>query len=157
MSARRHRQVGVVVIASLFVIVIGGCASARGRQETQSFALNAASSRSEDNWKLGVGGVRLTSAQLASTNAWWTADAVSRLRPDFLRGSTREPRTGPPEIALYLNGARAGDASTLNSIPLFEVREIIFLHPIEARAQFGSSCYCANGALLVTTRTVHDR
>lgn len=157
MSARRHRQVGVLVVASLFVIVIGGCASAPVRSEAPSSAHDAASASSEDSWKFRVGGARLTGSQLASTNAWWTAEAVSRLRPDFLRGSTRGPLTGRPEIAVYLNGAHAGDASMLNSIPLLEVREIVFLHPFEARAQFGPSCPCANGAILVTTRTVRDR
>jgi hypothetical protein len=155
MSAR-HRQVGVLVVALLFVMVISGCASARVRQEPADFSLDAASASSEDSWKLRVGGARLTSSQLESTNAWWTAEAVSRLRPDFLRGSTRGPLTGRPEIAVYLNGARAGDASMLNSIPLHEVREIVFLQPFEARAQFGPSCPCANGAILVTTRTVRD-
>ena len=155
MSARRH-PVGVLAVVSLFTMVIGGCVSAAVRQETSDLAFDAAGTSVEQSARVSVGGARLTGAQLASTNAWWTGDAVGRLRPDFLRGSTREPRTGRPEIALYLNGARAGDVSMLNSIPLREVREIVFLHPVEARTQFGSSCPCANGAILVTTRLARD-
>ena len=156
MSARRHRQAGVLVVASLFVIVIDGCASAHVRQEPAGFAFDAAGASSATGIKLRVGGTRLTSEQLAATNAWWTADAVSRLRPDFLLGSARVPRTGRPEIALYLDGALGGDASMLNSIPLRAVREVVFLHPTEARLQFGPGCPCASGAILVTTRTVRD-
>jgi hypothetical protein len=156
MSARRH-PVGVLAVVSLFVMGIGGCVSAAVRQETSDLAFDAAAASSEPSAKSSIGSARLTSAQLASTDAWWTGDAVSRLRPDFLRGSSREPRTGRPEIALYLNGLRAGDASMLNSIPLREVREIVFLHPVEARTQFGSSCPCANGAILVATWTQRGR
>lgn len=156
MRTRRHRQLGVVTIA-LFVMTIEGCASASMRQETAGFKLDAAGTRSEGALTSKVGGARLTSAQLASTNAWWTADAVNRLRPDFLRGTARSPRlSGRTEIALYLNGTRAGDASMLNTIPLREVREIVFLRPMEARIQLGSSCPCADGAILVTTRATPE-
>jgi hypothetical protein len=156
MSARHHR-VRVLAVVSLFVMVINGCVSAAVQREATDLSFDAAGTSSEESRRASVGGSRLTSAQLASTDAWWTGDAVVRLRPDFLRGSARGPYTGRPEIALYLNGARAGDASMLNLIPLREVREIVFLHPAEARLQFGPACPCASGALLVTTRTMRER
>jgi hypothetical protein len=151
---RRLQRAGILIVGSLIVITSAGCASATTRRETSNLAFDAAATSAEQRWRAGVGTARLTSAQLESTDAWWTGDAVTRLRPDFLRGSARGPRTGAPEIALYLNGSRAGDASMLNTIPLREVREIVFLHPTEARLQFGPSCPCANGALLVITRTI---
>lgn len=150
-----RRGLGVVAFAPLVSMMIGGCASTPVRQQPTP-AGEVARASSEGDWKRRVGGAALSASELASTNAQWTIDAVRRLRPDFLRGSGRGPQVGRPEIALYLNGSYSGDISLLNTIPLAEVREIVFLHPTEARIYFGPTCACANGALLVATRRVRD-
>jgi hypothetical protein len=93
----------------------------------------------------------LTSADLSSARALNTVEALTRLRPEFLRGSTRGPLIGPPEIAVYLNNAYTGDVSVLNTIPLAAIREIAFLHPMDALTRFGTLCRCANGAIVVKT------
>lgn len=94
----------------------------------------------------------ITAAELASAGAAETIDAVRRLRPSFLRGSVRVTRVSP-EIAVYVNDQYDGDVGSLTTIPLRVIQEIVFLEPVEAHVRFGPWCPCANGALLVTTRT----
>lgn len=151
MRARRRGDRGVV-IASLLSIAVAACATTAAPRT----GLDVASVTADAHRKARAVGIVLTNSDLASTNEAWTIDAVRRLRPEFLLGSARGPQTGRPEIALYLNNAYIGDVSLLNSIPLAEIRDITFLHPVEARVQFGSACPCANGAVLIATRRARD-
>jgi len=93
----------------------------------------------------------LTADDLASIDASTTPEAVMRLRPTFLRGSLRAPIIGAAEIAVYVNGKYDGDTGTLAMIPLRAIRQMLFMHPSEARIKFGPLCRCANGAIVVTT------
>jgi len=93
----------------------------------------------------------LTDSELASVEAFTTLDAIRRLRPRFLSGSSRLPSSGLPEIAVYLNDIYNGDVSALSTIPIGEVHRITFMHPTEARSHYGLTCRCANGALVVST------
>lgn len=151
MRARRRGQRGVLA-APLCSILVAGCATTAAPR----IGLDVASATGGASGRPRAVGTVVTSSDLVSTNERWTVDAVRRLRPEFLRGSARGPQTGRPEIALYLNSAYVGDVSLLNSIPLAEIREIAFLHPVEARVQFGPTCACANGALLIATRRWRD-
>ncbi|HEX4681381.1 MAG TPA: hypothetical protein VH277_01660 [Gemmatimonadaceae bacterium] len=99
----------------------------------------------------------LTDSELASVEALTVLDAIRQLRPRFLSGSWRVPSSGFPEIAVYLNDIYNGDVSELSTIPVGEVRRVTFMHPVEARSHYGVMCRCANGAVLVSTRTRASR
>jgi hypothetical protein len=143
-----------VIVAAQIAVGTGGCASVPRSSALSDDALGAPMRHEQPSI---AGAATLTRADLASTNEWSTMDAVRRLRPDFLRGSARGPLTGPPQVAVYLNGAYDGDVSVLNSIPLAVIAEIAFLHPVAARQRFGSTCPCANGAIVVTIPTQSRR
>ena len=99
----------------------------------------------------------LTAAEIAASSDMLTLDAVRHLRPQFLRGSSRAlTLSNRLEIAVYVDGVYAGDVSLLNTVPLSEVREIRFAQPRDAWYDYGNSCRCANGALLVRTRKVRE-
>jgi len=129
-----------VVVVSLFTLVLAACATAMRSPESPGERVQ----RGPHN--------TVTSEELSTAHALTTVEALSRLRPEFLRGSTRMPLIGTPEIAVYLNNSYAGDVSTLATIPVRVVNEIEFLHPTEAHMRFGSLCLCANGAIVVTIR-----
>ena len=99
----------------------------------------------------------LTAAEIAASSDMLTLDAVRHLRPHFLRGSTRGLTVSSrPEIAVYIDGVYAGDVSLLNTVPLSEVHEIRFAQPHDAWYDFGNSCRCTDGALLVRTRKARE-
>ena len=93
----------------------------------------------------------ITAEELASVEGPGTVDAVRRLRPAFLRGSVRTSRASP-EIAVYVDDRYDGDVTSLETIPVRVIRQIVFLEPVEAHVRFGPRCPCGSGALLVTTR-----
>jgi len=94
----------------------------------------------------------LTRADLASTNASTTLEAIERLRPEFLLGHARPPALGRAQIVVYVNDRYEGDLSLLNTIPLSEIRELSLLQPNEALFRFGSACRCPGGVVVVNTR-----
>ena len=148
MRARpRRSRTSLIAVVSLVVL---GCASVPlpqpvGVEQTPS------TDKHRDTHNV------LTSADLSSARVSTTIDALTRLRPEFLRGSMRGPLIGPPEVAVYLNNAYTGDVSVLNTIPLAAIREIDFLHPMEAITRFGTLCRCANGAIVVKTGRVETK
>jgi hypothetical protein len=94
----------------------------------------------------------LTGSELREIPALSTLDAVQKLRPAFLRASSRSVSgidRGEPSV--YVNGVYNGDVSLLNTIPLMQIREISFLNPAEARIRLGAACPCGGGVLLVST------
>jgi hypothetical protein len=95
----------------------------------------------------------LTASELQEIVALSTLDAVQKLRPEFLRASSRSVSgidRGEPSV--YVNGVYNGDVSLLDAIPLTQIREISFLNPAEARIQLGAACPCGGGVLLVSTQ-----
>ena len=94
----------------------------------------------------------LTRAELVlAPDAFTTTEAIRRLRPEFLMGSTRNGSAVYPP-ALYLNDLYEGELWYLNSIPRDAIREVVFLHPAEASLRFGVLCRCPGGVLSVRTR-----
>lgn len=97
--------------------------------------------------------MRLTASDLAKTQATSTLDAIERSRPDFLRTSNRaamvERNTLP---SVYLDGHFVGGLDALNTVPLNVVREVVFMHPNEARERLGSRCECGGGVVAIRTR-----
>jgi hypothetical protein len=150
MLAQRRGRARVVVALHLSVLM-AACVSAGGSPES-----SRSMSMTPSDWDGGSLSTSsssvLTAADLARTRAWSTPEAILRLRPEFLRGSSRMPTVGQPQIAVYLNRAYAGDVTTLSTIPLEAVRTVTFLQPAEALIRFGTICQCANGAIVVTTR-----
>jgi hypothetical protein len=95
---------------------------------------------------------RITAVELASVRGT-TADAVRKLRPDFLRvhdqrTTVRESATTP---SVYVNGHYAGEASVLELIPLTVVIEIHYVNAVAAKSMFGSYCPCDQGVIFVRT------
>ena len=80
-----------------------------------------------------------------------TLEAVRRLRPEFLSPSERAVGRTTSDMSLYVNDAYEGEVWQLNSLPLYLIREITFLHPTEATARFGTRCRCSGGAISVRT------
>ena len=94
----------------------------------------------------------LTRADLASVRGpISTLEAVRRLRPEFLSPSDRAVGRTTSDMSLYVNDVYEGDVWQLNSLPLYLILEITFLHPSEATARFGTRCRCSGGAISVRT------
>jgi hypothetical protein len=94
---------------------------------------------------------RITGAALEQTHMSSALEAIRRLRPEFLRASSRAPGHAVIQAVVYLDGAPSGDISMLNTIPLSAIREVRFLHASEALFRFGTSCACEGGVILVFT------
>ena len=94
-------------------------------------------------------GAPLTRGEFAALNVSNAAEAIGRLRPEFLRGSGLLPPAGNPELAVYENDVYSGDASALSMIPVAAIDSISFLDPVSAYTRFGPRCRCANGAIVV--------
>ena len=101
----------------------------------------------------------LGSAQLDSVaNAISVADAVSRLRPEWLeprRVLNREGSTSRPEWvwpSVYIDRTYAGGPDELKTIPIRWATEIRFLSPTAAVAQLGGLCHCSGGVIRVLGR-----
>jgi hypothetical protein len=81
------------------------------------------------------------------------ADAVERLRPNWLRAnpSTRINSEAVKPV-LYVNDVADGEIGGLGTIPSESVIDVRLLSRSEAWARFGASCRCSGGAILVRTR-----
>ena len=79
-------------------------------------------------------------------------DAVSRLRPEWLRRrgqiSFRNPGAG--EVVVYVNGMRRGGPAALSGITAASVVQMEFLSGTVATTRYGSGH--GGGAILVDTR-----
>jgi len=140
-----------VLLATLWSPMVAGCGSTLASREAPAPAFAAMRMDAEPSRAVSRD-LTLTTLELALVEGASTLDAVRRLRPEFLQGSDRQPRSGSPEIALYVNDMYEGDVALLNTIPLSQVRTISFMHPTEARSHYGATCRCASGVILVVTR-----
>ena len=103
------------------------------------------SSRAPDTW--------LERREIASFDGRSLAEAVEQLRPSWLRlGSAAHPNGGAPSLILYVNDVVSGDIAGLRTIPSATATEVRLLSQSEAWAQFGPTCRCPAGAILVRTR-----
>ena len=149
MSKLNPRAFGIAGTPTALALALAiGCASA-----TPHESLMDPPSASQGGKQTGSRSSHLTSSELQGITAVSTLDAVRKLRPEFLRASPRSVSgIGPAAPSVYVNGLYTGDPSWLNMIPLIEIRDIIFLNPVEARLRLGSQCPCGSGVLLVSTR-----
>jgi hypothetical protein len=94
----------------------------------------------------------LTAAEIVTSRVTDLYQAVSQLRPEFLR---RRPAAipaapyAPVSISVYLDDMPFGTAEALRHIPLDRVRLIRYLSPTEANLKYGGNH--PGGAILVTT------
>lgn len=93
----------------------------------------------------------LLADEIRGTAAATAYDAVSRLRPQWLRPrgrvSYRDPAGG--DVVVYLDGVRHGGPESLRTIPADAVRHIEHLDSREATSRFGTGH--VGGAILVRT------
>ena len=91
--------------------------------------------------------------EILAMRANTAADAVRRLRPEFLRSTptnTFSKAAAFPNV--YLNGHYAGPLDMLSTIPAAPIVEIRYVTTSAARSAFGSYCACDGGVILVRTR-----
>jgi hypothetical protein len=102
----------------------------------------------------GVPSDILTAREAAQGNVATTADAVRRLRPQFLRSSSVLGRSGFEIVwpSVFLNGRYAGGLEQLETIPLDAVEEIRFIRSFRARDFWGPTCRCTAGVILIHTK-----
>jgi len=137
-----------MLTAGLGVLLVVGCTSLT---PSGSLTLEADPSLEVNRPMVGRRAI-LTRVDLESVRGpISTLEAVRRLRPEFLQPSERAAGRTTSEMSLYVNDAYEGELWQLNSLPLYLIREITFLHPTEATARFGTRCRCSGGALSVKT------
>jgi len=81
---------------------------------------------------------KLTGADLVQTNATSAYDALTRLRPNWLRppGLTMTgglEKTSYAQVLVYVDGTKMGGPEALRTIPSSSVTSIEFLDPIKAQ------------------------
>jgi hypothetical protein len=93
----------------------------------------------------------ITAAEIVASRVTDAYQAVSQLRPEFLRprgAVVVTPRVQTP-LVVYLDDLPFGPAESLHYIPLERVRVIRYLGPSDADLRWGGSH--TTGAILVTT------
>lgn len=93
----------------------------------------------------------LTAAEIVAARVTDAYQAVSQLRPEFLRrrGGAAIPSFAPLAVTVYLDELPWGNAESLRHIPLERVRLIRYLNSMEADLRWGGRHTA--GAILVTT------
>lgn len=129
------RQIACVVLSvSLAACATGGSAS------SESLAFRSSPARNV-----------ITAAEIVASRVSDVYQAVTQLRPDFLRrrypSVTVAPR--PAAVSVYLDDLPFGGVESLRAIPLHRVRVIRYLSPFDADLRWGGSHPA--GAILVTT------
>jgi hypothetical protein len=93
----------------------------------------------------------ITAAEIVAARVTDVYQAVSQLRPEFLRrrGGAAMPAFAPAAIGVYLDELPFGGVESLRYIPLDRVRLIRYVSPSDADLRWGGSH--PMGAILVTT------
>jgi len=95
----------------------------------------------------------ITAAEIVASRVSDVYQAVTQLRPEYLRRRSAAPAVpqigSSPTLAVYLDDLPYGGVESLRSIPLDRVRLIRFVAPFEADLKWGGTHPA--GAILVTT------
>ena len=93
----------------------------------------------------------ITAAEIVASHVTDAYQAVTHLRPEFLRRRSVRPvpAFAPVSVAIYLDDLPFGNIETLKYIPLGQVRLIRYLSPNDADMRWGG--VHPAGAILVTT------
>jgi hypothetical protein len=93
--------------------------------------------------------------ELRAVGAQSAADALRRLRPEFLRPTSAAMNTASVADRLpvvYVDGQYIGRLESLEFVPLDAIEEIRFLRPMQGLERWGPGCHCAAGVVHVLTR-----
>ena len=125
----------------LIGVSLAACATATPGGDGESLSLRASPARNV-----------LTAAEIVAARVTDVYQAVSQLRPDFLRrrpapSIATQPRAAV--VSVYLDELPFGNIESLRMIPLERVRVIRYLSPYDADLRWGGSH--PGGAILVTT------
>lgn len=121
-------------------VSLAACAS-NSATSSESLALKASPARNV-----------ITAAEIVASRVSDVYQAVTQLRPDFLRRRTASVMVAPAKpnaVAVYLDDLPFGSLESLRSIPLERVRVIRYLSSFDADLRWGGSHPA--GAILVTT------
>src|SRR6185295_17890995 len=99
----------------------------------------------------GVSRDVITAAEIVASRVNDAYQAVSQLRPEFLRkrGPITSPTSLSSAVVVYLDDLPYGTTESLRYIPLDRVRLIRYISAAEADLRWGGAH--ATGAILVTT------
>ena len=121
-------------------ISLAACASSSATS-SESLALKASPARNF-----------ITATEIVASRVSDVYQAVTQLRPDFLRRRSSSATLTPMKataVTVYLDELPYGGVESLSSIPLERVRVIRYLSPFDADLRWGGSHPA--GAILVTT------
>jgi hypothetical protein len=97
---------------------------------------------------------RVRADELRSTGVFSLRDALTRVRPQFLRANIVP---GTPNVmatpSIYVNGRYTGALDVLQLVQVAEVSEVRYLRPTIARLTYGAGCACGGGVIDVTTHS----
>jgi CRISPR/Cas system-associated exonuclease Cas4 (RecB family) len=95
----------------------------------------------------------ITAAEIVTSRVTDAYQAVSQLRPEFLRrrSATAVPTFAPVSVVVYVDGTEFGYAESLRYVPLERVRTIRYISQVDADLRWGGGKHPA-GAILVTTQ-----
>ena len=125
----------------LVSVSLAACASAGSASNAENLSLKTTPARNV-----------LTAAEIVASRVSDVYQAVTQLRPDFLRRRSASTTIAPMKssaITVYLDELPFGTVESLRSIPLERVRIIRYLTPFDADLRWGGSHPA--GAILVTT------
>jgi hypothetical protein len=91
----------------------------------------------------------LTAAEIVAARVTDAYQAVSQLRPEFLRRRVGTISFTPVPVQVYVDELPFGPPESLHLVPLGHVRTIRYMSPVEADLRFGGRH--SSGAILVTT------
>jgi hypothetical protein len=83
--------------------------------------------------------MKLTRAELATTNSDNLYDAIAKLRPQWLtsRGPVSATDITPTSVDVFMNGTLLGKADYLREVRLLDVSEVRYWDAGQASARFG--------------------
>jgi hypothetical protein len=129
------------VIAGIIGISLSACVSGPSGTSAESMSLRSTPARNV-----------LTAAEIVASKVSDVYQAVTQLRPDFLRRRSNTVTMAPLRpnaVSVYLDELPFGNVESLRLIPLERVRIIRYLTPFDAELRWGGSHPA--GAILVTT------
>ena len=133
-SARLARRLGVVMITALTAAGIGtGCARSGVPITNADFDVFALPAAARDDDVLRAGEIA------KSIGIHTAADAIQRLRPQYLYRNGRVSPVSAAQPNVYLNMQYLGSAEVLARIRIPEIREIRYLSLSDAQQRFGQA------------------
>lgn len=133
--------------ASLTMLFALACQTLGGTAAPSSLSYESSSAPTR------AGSDRVSGAELKALGDLSLDQALSRLRPNFLRiNPSARTRPGSTDFAtIYIDNSYAGTPDVLRLVPVAVVEEVFFLNPSAAHDRFGAYCSCSAGVIVVNT------